>query len=579
MIRSKVVTDDQKIVTAQARIDVGDPTVVNNSGKLPQMRPIVQTPASANSNEVWSFIFSLLLVGIVTWVVHPKNMLPLDLFLWQPIMILAAMAFIGIWFKVWYKANAESAWSLLRVNLPAALAGSLLFGLAGLWPQSSGSLPLTFNQIPAYFFTLGFWPLIAGPIALLRGFVLGFALYVFWSDFKAHRNDLRAVAGGIGTWLFGSFALVLPSIVVALTAAFSGNGLLQTTGADLIGAFSRTNLNTFWSNAQLTRWFTGFGGELPNMITLFTASWTLLIVICSLLIVFWRPKNFIQLLRDQKESLWNFLLMISAAVVGLSVGWGRMRGSDLDLAADLVFVLMLVLWHLVTKGSALSDAPRAVRLSSPKSASHVPQIVLLIFSSILLGWPVLLPMLLGLIALWLRAHLSSSGESDDVKSRGDNVALRETRGSNENNLFQFFLRRPIWSQGVLSAVLWLSLADASLAFIRGAQVVSDDMMVKLLALGSVVLVGIAAAFVRGRRHSWLITAVLWLISGLLVSYTLGTFLPGAVALLCIALGHIWYKVKGEFSRWLPQIIMIYLAVVLIFAFWLPRWLNPRMLPL
>ncbi|MDD2785980.1 MAG: hypothetical protein PHS79_03750 [Patescibacteria group bacterium] len=565
MIRSKVVTDDQKIVTAQAKIDVGDPMAVNNSGQLPQMRPIAQTPASANSNEVWGFIFALLLVGIITWVVHPKNILPLDLFLWQPIMILAAMALIGIWFKIWYKANAESAWFLLKVNLPAALAGSLLFGLVGLWPQSSGSLPLTFNQIPAYFFTLGFWPLIAGPIAMLRGFVLGFALFVFWSDFKVHRNDLRAVAGGIGTWLFGSLALVLPSIIVVLTAAFSGNGLLQTTGADLIGAFSRTNLNTFWSNAQLTRWFTGFGGELPNMITLFTASWLLVVVFWLLVTVFWRPKNFIQLVRDQRENLWNFLLMISAAVVGLSVGWGRMRGSHLDLAADLVFVTFLIFWNLATKD--VTRQSTSVRSDVPRVTSHVPRIVFLILSSILLGWPVLLPTLLGLIVLWLRTHLSSSGESD------------ETRGSNGNNLFQFFLRHPIWSQGVLSAVLWLSLADASLAFIRGAQVVSDDMMVKLLALGSVALVGIAATFVRGRRHSWLITAAAWLAAGLMASYALGTFLPGAVALLSVALGHIWYKLKGDFTRWLPQIIMIYLSVVLIFAFWLPRWLNPRMLPL
>ncbi|MFA6099900.1 MAG: hypothetical protein WC750_03410 [Patescibacteria group bacterium] len=510
----------------------------------------VTSDGKANrAKEVWILLAALALTSILVEIIRPNGLQPLDLFIWRPILIVGCLVLSGLWLKIWFKKSPEEIWEILKLSLPWALLGALVFSLINLWPQDLGSLPLTLGNLPGYFFSLGFWPMAAGPEAILRGFALGLALSIFWREFKAHSNDLKAAAGGVGVWIASSLALALPSLILNLTVAFNGSHVLSATATDLADDFSRLNLNAFWGNLQLTRWFTGFGGQLPNSMALFTLSWVFVLLIVLIAVLFWRPRHLFQFLKTE-GSLWPFFFFVTAALSGLLAGWGKMHHSGLDWVAWIVYVILFVFWFWLVKQWSSPD-----KLGSLFSAWLTPLVLL---AGGLLGWPVLLPIIASLLVMWIQGREEFG------------ILNFEFRGSNPKYQIPY---------SIFLLSLWLCLASASLGFMRGPQYIQESMIWIILAFGCLLAPAVAWFYVKNKPQAWVITIAVWMAVSLVSSLLLKTFLVSALALLGIVASWLWPRFKANFGPWLPYAILIYMSLVMILAFWLPRWLNPRLLPL
>ncbi|MDD5437949.1 MAG: hypothetical protein PHC70_02275 [Patescibacteria group bacterium] len=495
--------------------------------------PSAEPSITKNNHAVWIMLAAIILVSVLVEIIRPIGIQPLDLFIWRPVLIICSLALSALWLRSWFKKTLEEVIGIIKSALPWAIVGALVFGVISIWPQDLGSLPLTLSNLPGYFFSLGFWPLTAGPESILRGFAFGLGVAVFWNEFKASRNDLRAALGGVGTWLVSSFVLALPSIVLNVTVAVTGGKVWGVAASDLANAFSRLNLNTFWANLQLTRWFTGFGGQLPNSMALYTLSWVFVLSFVLMLALYWRPRHFLQSLKLE-NSYWPVLYFASAVVSGLLAGWGKMAHSGLDLVAWLVFIILLAVWFRHLEKS-----------DEPDEGINAWLTPLVLISGGLLGWPVLLPILASLIVVWIE-------------------------------------RKPVfqaWPSWLPQLFLWLCLAAASLGFMRGSQYVQEGMVWIVLAFGCLIIPAIAWFQVKDKPKGALGVMIAWLAVSLVSSLLLKTYLVCALAALGIVAYYLWSKYKAQVSQALPYFVLIYVAAVMILAFWLPRLLNPRLLPL
>jgi hypothetical protein len=489
----------------------------------------VKAVSENNGKEIWVLLASIALVSVLVEIVRPNGLQPLDLFIWRPVLIVCGLVLTSLWLKIWFKKNFDEIKTVFITSLPWALLGALVFGIIGLWPRDSGALPLTLSNLPVYFLTLGFWPLVAGPESILRGFALGLGVAIFWYEFRASKNDLRSALGGLGAWLASSLVLVLPFIVLNITVALSGGKVLSLSASDLANNFSRLNLNTFWANLQLTRWFTGFGGQLPNSLALFSLSWVFILIVVLLLIIYWRPRNVLGFLKLE-DSYWPTLFFSSAIFSGLLAGWGKMHHSSLDLVAWLVFIVLLSAWFWRFKKS---------------DGLNIWLTPLVLLAGGLLGWTVLLPVIASLLVIWIQ----------------DNFVGRN------------------WPSWISQILLWLCLAAASLGFMRGSQYIQEGMVWVLLALGCLSIPAIVWFQIKENPKKDLGVMVAWLLTSLISSWVLNTFLVSALAALAIIVYYLFFRSKAKISQALPYLVLIYVAAVMVLAFWLPRLLNPRLLPL
>lgn len=494
--------------------------------------------APDRASDVWFLLGALLLVSLLVQVIRPATLLPLDIFLWRPILACTALLAAGQWLVYWQKKTWSQVWDTLKAALPFALVSALVFALINLWQQGSGSLPLTLSQLPAYLLSIGFWPTTAGPESLLRGFAFGLALGVAWHEYHATKNDLRTIVGAVGTWLACSLVLLLPSIIIILALLFEGSPVLNQTGQNIVENFSRLNLNTYWSNLQLTRWFTGFGGQLPNMMALFQITWVAVIALSVTWLINALTKFKTWSIKNILSQSWNMAIWATAILAGLSAGWGRMPHSPLDWATWLVFLMMVILLYTFWRGK------ESTQEESLFVYWHLPLVLLL---SALLGWPVMQFIVAVLIISWL--------SKDGLAVKWD------------------------WLKDVVLWLVWMLIAGASLAFVRGSQATGLIMVNTVMAFGLLIAPALIWRSVQGKAHGWFITAGCWLVTSLVAAYLLQAFAVFALALLVLAFCYILFKLKDKAGQAMPFAIILYTLAVLIFIFWLPRWLNPRLLPL
>jgi len=489
--------------------------------------------ASPESNFVrnaWTWSAALLVIGFVFSLVRPAGFSLPDLWIWRPVMLGACLASCVLWLKLFYRRSVDQAWDMVKGGVPIALVSGLAFGLIGLGPLGSGSLPLSLKDFGGYFLTLGFWSLSAGPEAFLRGFVLCLALYVVWHEYRSNRQDLKAALGGLGVWLAGSVAILLPSIIIWIVLWADRQSISSLTGSELMVEFSRLNLNTYWSNLQLTRWFTGFGGSLPNMAAMFTASWVSIIGAVVACFVQGRRIFSLAWIKDRTDLAWHALFMCGALAVGVLAGWGRSPHSSLDLAAWLVLILLSVLFVTLDR-------------SRIGQAWQLPFILIL---SGLLGWPVLLPMACALCLVWFVGDKPATGS---------------------------------WAASAMTWAIWPVLSAAGLAFTRGDRNYLPGMTIMLLAYALLCLPALLFKTLKDGDRAWYVTAVVWLVAGLASALLVRDLTILTLVIIGIVVCHAWYKLKKQTPVLLPYFLLVYPMIVLVAAFWLPRWLNPRLLPL
>ncbi|MHB8830836.1 MAG: hypothetical protein ACYC44_01870 [Patescibacteria group bacterium] len=506
-----------------------------------------QDPSTPDrASDVWFLLGALLLVSLLVQVIRPTTLLPLDIFLWRPILVCTALLAAGQWLVYWQKKTWSQVWDTLKAAVPSALVVALVFALINLWQQGSGSLPLTLSQLPVYLLSIGFWPAMAGPESLLRGFVFGLALGVAWHEYRATKNDLRTIVGAVGTWLVCSLVLLLPSIIIILTLLFEGSLVLNQTGQNIVENFSRLNLNTYWSNLQLTRWFTGFGGQLPNMMALFQVTWIAVITLSVTWLVNALTKFKTWSIKKIISQFWDMAIWVTAILAGLSAGWGRMPHSSLDWVSWLAFLITIILLFTYWRTKELNNLMDGSRPEGESLFSywHLPLVLVL---SALLGWPVMQFIVAVLIISWL--------SKDGLAVKWD------------------------WLKDVVSWLVWMLIAGASLAFIRGSQTTGLSMVNTIMAFGLLMAPLFIWRSVQNRAHGWLITAGCWLVTSLVAAYLLQAFAVFALALLVLVFCYILFRLKDKAGQVMPFAIILYILAVLIFIYWLPRWLNPRLLPL
>ena len=480
--------------------------------------------------NAWTWLAALLVIGFVFSLARPSGFSIPDLWIWRPIMLGACLASCVLWLKLIFRRSVDQAWVMVKGGIPIALASGLAFGLIGLGPLGSGSLPLSLKDFGGYFLTLGFWSLSAGPEAFLRGFIFGLAIYLVWQEYRSNHQDLKSALGGLGVWVVGSLSILLPSVIIWIVLWVDHQSASSLSGSELMVEFSRLNINTYWSNLQLTRWFTGFGGSLPNMVAMFVASWMIVVGATVACLAKGRRVFSLAWVRGRTDLAWHTLFGFGALAVGISVGWGRSPHSSLDLAAWLVFMLLAVLFASLDR-------------SRIGQAWQLPFILIL---GGLLGWPILLPVASALCLIWLT---------------GDRVAS-ET-----------------WENLAMTWAIWPILAAVGLAFSRGDRSYGSGMPTMLLVYALLCLPALVLKYLKDDDRAWYISAIIWLCVGLVSALLARDFVILALVIVGIAVCHTWYKLKKQTPALLPYLMLVYPIIVLVAAFWLPRWLNPRLLPL
>lgn len=475
-------------------------------------------------------------IGILLTVLQAGSIMPLDLLIWRPILIFGVITAVLFWLKVWLKLDLALAWEKIEGGFLWAGLTALVFGLINVWQYGSGLLPLSLKGIGYYFLTLGFWPINAGPESFLRGFVFGLAVFFVVREYKNTRQDIKSLTGGIGLWFFGSLILLAPSFSVWSALWFIDVNSLGLSGAEMVKEFSRLNINTYWSDGQIVRWFTGFGGQLPAMMALFSASWVFVLSFVLWVLSFWAPRSWAGF-GHQKITAWLFLL--SAPLTGLSLGWSRRSVSSLDLASWLVLVVVFY--------SFFSLMTQARDDRAPNDFAQSWRLYFVLLGSALLGWTVFLPAAAALGIYWLSQKLSAGGN----------------QVSHEMHL----------------CAQWPFLAGLALAFIRRGDVITQDMNWGLVVFWVLASMALVLPWFINKYGHWQIVIGWWLLAGLGATFWLKTIAALAVVAFFVLISQFLRKKISRFDLFWPYLILASFFVVFILIFLAPRLMQSKMMPL
>ncbi len=480
---------------------------------------------------------SITIIGVLAAVLKTGSVMPLDLLIWRPILIFGVIISMLLWLKLWLKLDLVLAWEKINGGFLWAGLTALAFGWINVWQSGSGLLPLSLKGIGYYFLTLGFWPLSAGPESFLRGFVFGLAVFFVVREYKNTGQDIRSLAGGAGLWFFGSLVLLLPSLVVLLALAINDVNGLWLPGAEIVKEFSRLNINTYWSDGQIVRWFTGFGGQLPTTIALFSASWVLVLSFAIFkLIDFWTRRPRFEVNR-QKILAWLFLA--AAPMTGLSLGWARRSASSLDLVSWLVLAVVFYnLFSLVTQ----SRDDRA-----PSDFMESWRFYFVLLGSALLGWTVFLPAAAALGIYWLMQKFRLG----------------------ENEIFD----------AMFLCAQWPLMAGSALAFIRRGDIFTPGMNLGLAVFWLLASMTLVLPWLLKKYGRWPVVLGLWLLAGLGVTLWLKTMAALAVVAFLALISQILRKKWSRFDLFWPYLILTSFFVVFILIFLAPRLMQSKMMPL
>lgn len=495
-----------------------------------QDRSTDQTVRFLSVLAVVTAICSLFITGTVSG--------PVELFLWRPIMFGVAALSVAGWVLSRGLADRMQVWVMLGKWLILALIFGGVMGLTGIWHMNSAPLPLGISQLGQFMITLGISVPDVGPDGMMRGFAWGIGIAVAVWSYRTNKDILRAVFNGVGTWLAAALIFVLPSIFLLLSV-WLGGGQPSSDVQDAVREFSRLGMNSYWSNMQMVRWFTGFGDQLSSSVMLFSASWVFVAAV-AVSAVFFRSK-ILSAYRSIKIKRWTWFIL--APIAGLVAGWSRAPWSDLDMVVWFIFLVISVLLIVFAVGR------RDSRIDQGQPSLFA--LVVIALGSGLLGWPVLLASC-ACIALAL---------------------LRPRSNVNDGPWTEIM-------DLVFLALSWVSLAVLALLFMRRGNLLDLSMLRMVLALLALSLPSLTVLFPENpslRSKIW--SMGFWLAGGALSAVLLASFAPFALVLLATAVCFVLVRAKPVFYAWLPSLILIYALAVFVGVVVVPRWINPKLLPL
>ncbi len=470
-------------------------------------------------------VLSLVAATILTGIFKSQSLTPPDVFLWRPLLVVVACLFGATVWALASKRDPRQIGERVFGSLPLAAVGGLLAGLLGFWPQAIISAPLSLVDALKYVATLGIAVTATGPDGFLRGTVWFLAAAVgFWT--WRERKDLVASAGfAILTWLTMTLILIAPSFVLWIHVGVMESSVLGD-GTRMLMDFSRLNMGSYWTNLQLLRWFTGFGDQLATSYALFVSAWVwvLGVVVWSL----WQARKW--WLSVWRKTDWREItIVVFALAVGMAAAWSRAGWSAIDVAAWLVWILLVIMLAAWSFTGDLEPADGFWFFA--------------VWGAAVLGWPILMV----LVVVVTARH-----------------AFQTVRDPNAS-----------W---VLGFAKWLGFGILALAFARRGVDVGQG-SVRLLAAGMLLLLPMALARrVEGERgKEWLLGT--WLAVAACVSLALWTWAALVLAFLAVVVSEVVLRVRPHWDRFLPWFIYLFAWLMLFFLVVLPRMLNPRLLPM
>ncbi len=482
----------------------------------------------------WFFVYSLVLCAafgksLITGQAYAS---PLEVVIWYPLMalsgFLAALHLISFIKRDWPVKYEMKVYLAMILSIIFGLFCSLL----PFWGSEAAGMPLTLFQIGGYFLTLGIYPFSAGPDAFLRGLAWGAAVIIAWLLYKEKQSIFDILLIAVSVWLGMSFILILPSLILIIT--FTAKGLFVAwSNADLVGEFARINLFSYWADGQLLRWFTGFGNQTVNALLLYTGSiiyiWGVFFGLMRNRSVYWKIL--------QGSGFYAFIPLLFMVLYGYQAGLGRQGWIDIDWAAWLVLVCVLLISWL--------------KLLMMVTGFDVKETFLSVFGflgAMLLGWPVLLAYVGVLLAGYLFGEISKAVQ---ISMRSEVVMM---------------MVLPIFALlTALFARKGLSLEPEALK-ILGAAIV-------FAWLYGLIMTGASL------RWSRLKVIAVWFAGSLLLWVLAGVFAPVAIMLLAgVVLWLFWQKAVLD-KRILPAIVWGTALAVLLLVIWLPRLARPELIPM
>ncbi len=437
--------------------------------------------------------------------------------IWYPLLVLTAFLGLRIVIK---KIDLEQSFRLFLYVIGVSFLGSFI----SIWPGQAASMPLRITELPVYFLTLGIFPFDAGPDGFLRLLAIASAIVFGSYLYKTSRDLFGVIKVSLLIWLIASFVFTLPSLLLIFTVGVSGLSV-NMDGALMMNEFTRMNLFSYWSDGQILRWFTGFGGQAVNAFLLYSAS-----VVFVLSGIFFAVLNFKALKETLKKIKPNFLLMIVVlAAYGYSAGRSLQGFTELDTAAWAAFIVLILF---------------AVLIYSERSAYEGLGEVLFFLGALVLGWPVFLGAVLIRLLIWVKDLMP------------------------ENFAAQLFL----------DAVLSIAFVVLVLLFMRRGMIIEPEMLRIAALFGVFALLAAFHLYAKKMNFSNFYILPAWIGAAVLAWIAVGIFTPAAIILLGAVFAWLfWGKIKDykwEFNSYIWLLALIVFLVVI----YLPRLAHPELIP-
>ncbi|MDF1496668.1 MAG: hypothetical protein P1P90_01235 [Patescibacteria group bacterium] len=481
----------------------------------------------------WAYIsFSLIAAVFLRALIFGEQYAtPLEVFIWYPVLVVTGFLLVKMFAKRFFSNSVGFEFRVLPITAILAISLGFVLSLLPFWGRVTAGMPLSLSQLATYVLTLGIYPFQFGPDGFLRGIAWVMAIVPAIFLYKESKDLFKSIFLGVLSWAAMTFVFLMPSLILIITMLF--NSLpFTSTGAVMVGEFTRLNLFSYWGDGQLLRWFTGFGGQATNALLLYTASW-----IFMLGSIVWSISNFDlikQALNGFKVS-WIFSA-ICIVLFGFLAGSSHQGWIGLDAAAWGVFVLVLLFSWLYVRVNTLTPVQ-----------TDESMLVFWLLGLMLLGWPVFLGGVLLAITVYCKDQIKSLNLMTSWEWVADALVPIVMV-----LLFALFMRRgavlePVAIQIVLMFGLFAFLAG----FVGYAKKVK---LTKIwLSAGWVVIAGL-----------------LWIVAGV--------FSPVAIMMLAgVFVWMFWQKIL-EYS-WEPDVLVWGVALlVLLVVIWLPRVAHPELIP-
>lgn len=331
-----------------------------------------------SSSTFWSDIGllwgGLLVAAFVTDLVRRAPLSPYrDVIISQSFPFLAALCCIVAVTVLLGRLLWDDVWKGMVAIAPAIWLVAAVIASVGPWNDGSGSIALAPADVGLFVITGGILPFGLGPEAVVRLAAILFSITV---GILASRRGLatpRALLITIVGWIAACIPLLAQSWIAFASALFRDLPLQHALDASR--ALGVVLANSYWSNFQADRFFSGIGNQV-DIAASFAAAALCVIFVAAMLFAM-NARAIVSVMREfiARETL----LVLSPVAAGFLIGLRGLRWSW-----NGIDILSVLLGCLAVGTSIVWSKTRLNR----KEIADV-SLLLALVSGLLVGWPVL----------------------------------------------------------------------------------------------------------------------------------------------------------------------------------------------